>query len=72
MSLVQTEDRRFVRDTESRALLNTDQAALRQYRATRQKSQQHDQLSQDVHALKDQVASLTTLVHELVQTLQRR
>lgn len=68
MSLIRTEDARYVRDTTSMALLNTDQAALQQHRAARQKAQQQDVLVEDVRELKQQLQHLTELVHQLLTT----
>lgn len=70
MALIQTEDTRFARDTQSMALLNTDTAALQQHRTTRRKSQQQGQLAEDVRALQTQVETLTSLVQQLLTTFR--
>ncbi len=60
---IQTEDRSFLRDTRSKALLNTDKAALARNRAARSKSLRH---ANTIATLQSDVAALTALVHQLM------
>jgi len=71
MALIRTEDARFTRDTQSMALLNTDRAALQQYRAMREKTHHHEQLRQDVQSLQTQLHQLTELVQTLIASTTR-
>ena len=64
MGIVQTEDSRFMRDTHSKALLNTDYNALQQHR--RERMYFHKQQS-DINILKDQVGKLTTIREEMLE-----
>ena len=64
MGIVQTEDSRFMRDTHSKALLNTDYNALQQHRSERMYF--HKQQS-DINILKDQVGKLTVIREEMLE-----
>ena len=64
MGIVQTEDSRFMRDTHSKALLNTDYNALQQHR--RERMYFHKQQS-DINILKDQVGKLTVIREEMLE-----
>ena len=61
---VQTEDPRFIRDTHSKALLNTDYNALQQHR--RERMYFHKQQS-DINILKDQAEELTVIREEMLE-----
>ena len=61
---VQTDDPRFIRDTHSKALLNTDYNALQQHR--RERAYFHKQQS-DINILKGQVDELTTIREEMLE-----
>jgi hypothetical protein len=61
---VQTEDSRFIRDTHSKALLNTDYNALQQHR--RERKYFHKQQS-DINILKGQAEELTTIREEMLE-----
>ena len=61
---IQTEDPRYVRDTHSRALLNTDYNALQQHR--REKAYFQKQES-DINILRTQVEELTTIRVEMLE-----
>lgn len=66
MNRVQTEDTRYVRDINSKALLATDLNALYKYREEKKKKQQQvEEFSQ----LKDQVTSLKEDVQTIKQLL---
>ena len=64
MGIVQTEDSRFMRDTHSKALLNTDYNALQQHRKERMYF--HKQQS-DINILKGQAEELTTIREEMLE-----
>ena len=61
---VQTEDKAFIRDTRTRALLNTDLAALERHRAKRRHNQE---FQNKIYTLETEVADLKALVHELMK-----
>ena len=63
-TLVQTEDPRFVRDTHSRALLNTDYNALQQHRKEKLYFQKQQN---DINILRGQVEELTTIRVEMLE-----
>ena len=64
MGIVQTEDSRFMRDTHSKALLNTDYNALQQHR--RERMYFHKQQS-DINILKGQAEELTVIREEMLE-----
>ena len=64
MGSVQTEDPRFVRDTHSRALLNTDYNALQQHRKEKLYFQKQQN---DINILRGQVEELTTIRVEMLE-----
>ena len=64
MSIIQTEDSRFMRDTHSKALLNTDYNALQQHR--RERVYFHKQQN-DINILRGQVEELTTIRVEMLE-----
>jgi len=61
---LQTDDPRFVRDVNSKALLNTDLNALQQHRQQRRyfESQQND-----INIMKTQIESLTKVTEEMLE-----
>ena len=64
MGSVQTDDPRFIRDTHSKALLNTDYNALQQHR--REKLYFQKQQS-DINILRAQVDDLNTIRVEMLE-----
>ena len=64
MGIVQTEDSRFMRDTHSKALLNTDYNALQQHRKERM---YFNKQQNDINILKDQVGKLTVIREEMLE-----
>ena len=64
MGSVQTDDPRFIRDTHSKALLNTDYNALQQHR--REQAYFHKQQS-DINILRGQVEELSTIRVEMLE-----
>ena len=61
---LQTDDPRYVRDAESKALLSTDYNALQQHRQQRKyfESQQRD-----INIMKDQIENLTKVTEEMLE-----
>ena len=75
MEVVQTEDKSFVRDLHSKALINTDRVALDNHRRKRQleiqQAQRWQQLENKVEELvnvKDEMLEIKSLLQKLVNT----
>jgi len=68
--IVKTDDKRFVRDTRSNALLNIDKRALDRHRVEREKTQRMSHMREEMDALRTQVAELTELVQRLLMERQ--
>ena len=64
MGSIQTEDRRFLRDTHSKALLNTDYNALQQHRREKLYFQKQQN---DINILRGQVEQLQTIRVEMLE-----
>ena len=64
MGNVQTEDPRYIRDTHSKALLNTDYNALQQHRREKVYFQKQQN---DINILRGQVEELTTIRVEMLE-----
>lgn len=73
MAIVQTDDTRVVRDTETRALLATDTAELMHKRHSRQRTKQLLKQTQTVddrfHMMNARLDRCESLLYELVQHL---
>ncbi len=67
---IQTDDPRFVRDVESKALLSTDHNALQQHR---QERVYFENQRRDINIMKDQIEHLTKVTEEMlkIKTLLR-
>jgi len=61
---VQTDDPRFMRDTHSKALLNTDYNALQQHRKERVYFQNQQD---DINILRSQVKELSSIREEMLE-----
>jgi hypothetical protein len=61
---IQTEDKSFLRDTRSKALLNIDRAALERSRTARTKARRQQQT---IQTLQTDVAELKALVQQLLE-----
>jgi len=61
---LQTDDPRFVRDVDSKALLNTDLNALQRHRSEREYFQNQQN---DINILKNQVHELSSLREEMIE-----
>lgn len=66
MAHVKTDDQRFIRDTTSHALLNTDTRALARHRSERESRVRAAHLIKEVAHLRTQVIQLTALVEKLL------
>ena len=64
MGSVQTDDPRFIRDTHSKALLNTDYNALQQHRREKLYFQKQQN---DINILRSQVEELCTIRVEMLE-----
>ena len=64
MGLIQTEDPKFLRDTHSKALLNTDYNALQQHRREKLYFQKQQN---DINILRVQVEELNTIRVEMLE-----
>ena len=64
MGIIQTEDSRFMRDTHSKALLNTDYNALQQHRREKLYFQKQQN---DINILRGQVEELNTIRVEMLE-----
>ena len=64
METVQTEDRRFVRDIHSKALLNTDRTALENHR---QRQRMMSLQAAEWQQMKNKVDELNTVREEMVE-----
>ena len=62
--MIQTDDPRFIRDTHSKALLNTDYNALQQHRRERVYFQKQQN---DINILRSQVEELCTIRVEMLE-----
>ena len=75
MSKIQTEDSRFVKDIQSKALLSTDINALHKYRRDKElfKRQQDDYnvLKEKVNKLHDDIEFIKQLLLERIDVSQR-
>ena len=64
MGMIQTDDPRFIRDTHSQALLNTDYNALQQHRREKLYFQKQQN---DINILRGQVEELSTIRVEMLE-----
>ena len=73
MEVVQTEDRSFVRDLHSKALINTDRVALENYRKKRQieiqqarKWQQMETKVEELNNMRNEILEIKGLLQEVL------
>jgi len=73
MEVVQTEDKSFVRDLHSKALINTDRVALENHRRKRQLEIQQAQRLQEMESkveelvnIKDEMLEIKSLLQEIL------
>lgn len=77
-SHVQTEDKAFVRDTYSKALINTDRDALERHRAMRRRASETVQLRTELtmvtrvcEKIELRLTEMTAVLQQVVLALQR-
>ena len=75
MKVVQTENKSFVRDLHSKALINTDRIALENHRKKRQieiqqtkKWQQMETKVEELNNMKNEILEIKSLLQKLVNT----
>ena len=75
MKVIQTEDKSFVRDLHSKALLNTDRIALENHRKKRQieiqqskKWQQMETKVEELNNMRNEILEIRGLLQQLVNT----
>ena len=73
MKVVQTEDRSFVRDLHSKALINTDRVALENHRKKRQieiqRAQQWQQMEtkvEELNNMRNEILEIKSLLQEVL------
>lgn len=69
MTVVKTELKNIVRDTESGALLNNDNSALLAYKAQKKKASELDELKQRVNNIENQFANVNNLLNKILEKL---
>ena len=70
MEVVQTEDRSFVRDLHSKALINTDRVALENHRKKRQIERQQAQKWQQMETKVEELNNMRNEILEIKGLLQ--
>ena len=69
VTLIQTEDRKYYRDTSSLGIINNDKAAFMQYKAQRAKGNQVQELSTEVMNLKQDMIEIKGMLITLTEGL---
>ena len=69
VTLVQTEDSKYYRDTSSLGVINNDKAAFMQYKAQRAKGNQVQELSAEVMNLKQDMIEIKGMLISLTEGL---
>ncbi len=64
--IVNTDDKDYLRDLSSKALINTNRKALEDYRARKNNDKRLDNLEKEVIDLKSSLDNITTLLNQLV------
>ena len=71
MSLVKVNDSSFIRDTESMALINTNQAEKEEYynkvRAMKRQKEELNQVKSEVIQLKEEISEIKSLLLKLIE-----
>ena len=67
MARVATEDKRLVRDTNSRAVINTDRTAFTMYKARREHDKKANDLVDDVANLKQDMYEIKQMLHSIIR-----
>ena len=66
MKLVRTDDRQFMRDRSSSAVLNIDTASYQQYKKDREATLESQRLAAEVKNLKQDITTIKMLLEQLV------
>ena len=69
VTLIQTEDHKYYRDTSSLGIINNDKAAFMQYKAQRAKGNQVQELSTEVMNLKQDMIEIKGMLITLTEGL---
>jgi hypothetical protein len=67
MARVATEDRHLVRDTNSKAVINTDRTAFTMYKARREHDKKANDLVDDVANLKQDMYEIKQMLHSIIR-----
>ena len=67
MARVATEDRHLVRDTNSKAVINTDRTAFTMYKARREHNKKAYDLVDDVANLKQDMYEIKQMLHSIIR-----
>ena len=67
MNRVATEEKNLVRDTNSRAVINTDRTAYSMYKAKREQDKHAKDLVQDVSNLQQDMHEIKQMLHSLIR-----
>lgn len=65
MDLVQTDEKDYARDTNSRALINTNRNALREHKAKKEQAARLAKVEQDVKTILETMQELKLVLQEL-------
>lgn len=64
--MIQSEDKNFFRDPNSKALINNNVKALHEYKTRKKQKQRLDDLEVDVRELKENMLEIKSLLKQLV------
>jgi len=64
-------EHKFIRDTTSNAIINTDIEGLRKYKARKAESKKIVDLKNDVDSIKDEMSEIRQLLTKLVENQNR-
>jgi hypothetical protein len=67
MARVATEEKHLVRDTNSRAIINTDRTAYNMYKVKREQDKKADDLIKDVNNLKEDIHEIKQMLHSIIR-----
>jgi hypothetical protein len=67
MARVATEDKHLVRDTNSRAVINTDRTAFTMYKARREHDKKANDIANDVANLKQDMYEIKQMLHSIIR-----
>ena len=67
MKFEQTEEKHLVRDTNSRAVINTDRTAFKMYKARRDHDKKANDLVQEVTDLKQDMHEIKQMLHSILR-----